>query len=133
MRVRLPKIFGKKRWTRQAPVLALAFLLVLPGILTPLHDIKAASCVLQGNTITTSCDFAPGTYWYNGTFTVNSGVTVTAGSAASPGQVVIYADIFVIDGTIDANALGNSVDAGSCPGSNATNGPGGCHGGDGGR
>jgi hypothetical protein len=108
----------------------------LSGILAPFKEIKAASCVLQGNTITVDCEFNPGTYYYNGTFTVNSLVTVTAGNASSPGLVTIFADDFVVNGTISANGLGSAGAAGTCPGQPApggSDGNGGCHGGYGGR
>ncbi|HET7093301.1 MAG TPA: hypothetical protein VFI22_07485, partial [Thermomicrobiales bacterium] len=122
-----------KNWARKSSTLALLSLFILPGILAPIHRVNAASCVLQGNTITVDCEFAPGTYYYNGTFTVDDGVTVAAGSAASPGQVIIIADDFAISGAISANGLGSAGMAGSCPGSSGIAGGGGCHGGEGGR
>lgn len=120
-----------------ATLLVSALLVAIVGTFMPHNFAEAASCTLQGNTITVSCDFAPGTYYYNGTFTVSSGVTVTAGSSTSPGQVVIFADDFVIDGTISADGLGNA--AGRGPGGghssaiSAVDGEGGAYGGYGGR
>jgi len=122
----------RKRTKRFAPAL-LALLVAVSGTLYPARRVDAASCVLQGNTITVNCEFDPGTYYYNGTFTVNSSVTVTAGNTSSPGQVVIIADDFVIDGAISANAMGPAGGSGSCPGGTLDNGGGACHGGDGGK
>src|SRR5688572_1815040 len=114
MFIEVEKIYKNKVRTKRASVLYLLFLFVLSGTLAPFKEIKAASCALQGNTITVNCEFAPGTYWYTGTFTVDPLVTVTAGSASSPGLVTIYADTFSINGTINADGLGNGGGKGPC-------------------
>src|SRR6188472_774280 len=85
---------------KRVAVSALTLLLILSGTLAPFKSSQAASCVLQGNTITVNCDFAPDTYFYTGTLTIDPGVTITAGSQSSPGLVTIYADDFVINGTV---------------------------------
>jgi len=129
----LKNIIKARKKMKRSALLALVLLVASTGTLYPTKRVKAASCVLQGNTISVSCDFTPGTYYYNGTFRVNTGVTVTAGNASSPGQVVIIADDFEIVGSINANGLGSAGAAGTCPGTSGAQGGGGCHAGYGGH
>ena len=92
----------------------------------------ATTCPTSGNnvTIAADCSFDPGTYSFTGTFTVNPGIFVTAGLAASPGQVVLQSDNFLINGGyINANSMGYAAGAGPADGAV---GQGGGHGGQGG-
>ncbi|MFC1639056.1 beta strand repeat-containing protein, partial [Patescibacteria group bacterium] len=82
--------------------------------------VEAANCPTGADvTINTNCEWLPGTHNYTGTLTILDGVTVTAGYADTPGQVVINAEDIVLNGLVSGNGLGS--DTGTGAGGNYSN------------
>lgn len=122
----------RKIW-RKLFFVFVGFVLTTSGIFYP-RGTEAAPCTSSGNDVTihADCEFSAGTYFYTGTFTVASGVTITAeGDLTNDIGVVLVSDNFHILGTISADSQGETSD-GQGAGVDGGFGSGGSHGGRGG-
>ena len=110
-----------RRKARKRIIGALVFVLFAGYFFLSAVPVEAAACATGADvTIATDCSWDVGTHTYTGTLTINSGVTVTAGNASTPGLVVVVAEDVDIQGIISANGLGFDEALGPGAGTNGS-------------